>query len=115
MKERLEKFLSYEQLSQAQFADAIHVARAGISHIMAGRNKPGFEFINNTMEAFPELNIEWLLRGTGEMIKPDAPLSCPNAGPSTTVTAQAKVPGDKKRQISRLVVFYDDGTFTEIL
>ena len=42
---RLQQFLSAENLSQAQFADIIGVARASVSHIIAGRNKPGFDFI----------------------------------------------------------------------
>lgn len=69
MKQRLEKFLSAENISKAQFADSIKVARAGISHIMSGRNNPSYEFIVNTMAAYPNLNIEWLLNGSGDMYK----------------------------------------------
>lgn len=69
MKQRLEEFIAAENISKAQFADRIKVARAAISHIMAGRNNPSYEFIVNTMEAFPYLNIEWLLQGKGSMYK----------------------------------------------
>lgn len=69
MKQRLMQFLSAENISQSQFADAIGVARAGISHILAGRNNPSYEFITNTMKVFPTLNIEWLLLGKGKMYK----------------------------------------------
>lgn len=69
MNRRLQQFLDAENITQAQFATRIHVAPASISHILAGRNKPGFDFIQSTMMAFPELNIEWLISGQGKMYK----------------------------------------------
>lgn len=69
MNDRLQQFLSAENLTQAQFADSINVAKASISHILAGRNKPGYEFIVNMMKAYPDLNIEWMLTGKGKMYR----------------------------------------------
>ncbi|MCQ2170265.1 MAG: helix-turn-helix transcriptional regulator [Bacteroidales bacterium] len=72
MHARLQQFLSAENLSQSQFADSIGVARASISHILNGRNKPGFDFILNMSRHFPTLNIEWLITGKGRMYKDSA-------------------------------------------
>lgn len=72
MKTRLEKFIEAEDKTQASFADSINVARASVSHILAGRNKPGYDFICNLMSRYPRLNIEWLLTGKGKMYK-DSP------------------------------------------
>lgn len=69
MNNRLQQFLAAENISQSQFADTINVARASVSHILAGRNKPGWDFLNNMMRHYPNLNIEWLLNGTGKMYK----------------------------------------------
>lgn len=69
MNRRLEQFLAAENISQSQFADTIDVARASVSHIISGRNKPGWDFLNNMMRHYPNLNIEWLLNGTGKMYK----------------------------------------------
>ena len=69
MNTRLEQFLAAENISQSQFADTIDVARASVSHILAGRNKPGWDFLNNMLKHYPNLNIEWLLNGTGKMYK----------------------------------------------
>lgn len=159
MKQRLEQFLAAENLSKAQFADRINVARAGITHIMSGRNNPSYEFIVNTMSAFPDLNIEWLLKGTGRMYKSgasettelgglfdnsaDSPAFEPAAAPSPTSTPAAPVslqtaalpqtqsPAPAQTQshvmaqpqaqtmerrssgISRIVVFFEDGTFRD--
>ena len=67
MNSRLQQFLNAENLTQAQFADSIDVARASISHILAGRNKPGFEFIESLAKHYPALNIEWFITGKGRM------------------------------------------------
>ena len=69
MNTRLLQFIKAENLSQSQFADAIGVARASISHILAGRNKPGFDFIESMARHFPALNLEWLITGKGRMYK----------------------------------------------
>lgn len=69
MNRRLQQFLSAENISQAQFADTIGVARASVSHILAGRNKPGFDFIENMSRKYPALSLEWLVTGKGKMYK----------------------------------------------
>ena len=72
MKDRLRQFLAAENISQAQFADTINVVRASVSHILAGRNNPSFDFINALMLNYPRLNVEWLMFGKGKMYK-DSP------------------------------------------
>lgn len=69
MNSRLQQFLDAENINQAQFADSIGVARASVSHILAGRNRPGYDFIANMLKRYPELNIEWLFTGQGKMYK----------------------------------------------
>lgn len=69
MNQRLQQFLTAENLSQSQFADILGVARASISHILAGRNKPGFDFIESLARRFPTLNIDWFITGKGKMYK----------------------------------------------
>lgn len=69
MNQRLQQFISAENLTQSQFADTLGVARASVSHILAGRNKPGFDFIESMSIHFPSLNIEWLITGKGKMYK----------------------------------------------
>lgn len=69
MNKRLQQFLSAEDITQSQFADKLEVARASVSHILAGRNKPGWDFIQSLLANYPNLNIEWLLSGKGKMYK----------------------------------------------
>ena len=73
MKDRLRQFLAAENISQAQFADSINVVRASVSHILAGRNNPSFDFIKALMLTYPRLNVEWLMFGKGKMYKDPTP------------------------------------------
>lgn len=69
MNKRLQQFLNAENISQSEFADKIKVARASVSHVLSGRNKPGWDFINSMLENYPNLSAEWLLTGNGRMYK----------------------------------------------
>lgn len=69
MNTRLKQFLAAENISQAYFADSINVVRASVSHVLAGRNNPSYDFIKAIMDNYPQLNIEWLILGKGKMYK----------------------------------------------
>ncbi|MBQ9462940.1 MAG: helix-turn-helix transcriptional regulator [Bacteroidales bacterium] len=120
MNTRLLRFLEAENISQAQFADTIGVARASISHIISGRNKPGFDFIVSTARHFPALNIEWLLTGAGRMYKTTESELFGSQEDSVLLPSdnqafdeRQKNPQNCKRKISHITVFYSDGTFEE--
>lgn len=67
LKERILKILTTERLSASAFADRIGVQRSTISHIISGRNKPSLEFIQKIIPKFPNISIEWILLGVGDM------------------------------------------------
>ena len=108
MNNRLLRFLSAENISQSQFADSIGVARASISHIISGRNKPGFDFLEKLAEKYPALSLEWLVTGNGKMYRTlpsDADFEVESP------TAESTLP----RRIEKVLVFYTDGTFKELI
>ena len=127
MNQRLQQFLNAENISQSQFAERLGVAKASVSHILAGRNKPGFDFIESLSRQFPNLNLEWLIGGRGRMYKitgqesqnlkeiVESPaISRPESGDffdetPETIEIQAESP-----KIVKVVVFFDNGTFQEI-
>lgn len=138
MNTRLQQFLGAENISQSQFADELGVARASVSHIIAGRNKPGFDFLTSLMARYPRLNMEWLLAGKGKMYK-DTDTSAPlleeniqqesenlfsnpvqpaplEQSPEPTLQQPVQPPQlpDSQRKISKIIVFYDDNSFAEI-
>jgi len=67
MKDRIIQFLSNNGLTSTKFADSIGVQRSSISHILSGRNKPSFDFIEKMLIAYPELDAQWLITGKGNM------------------------------------------------
>lgn len=69
MVSRIEAILSEKDLTQTQFAASINIQRSTLSHILSGRNKPSLDFVLKVVEAFPEINIEWLTLGIGDMYK----------------------------------------------
>lgn len=131
MNKRLQQFLSAENLSQSQFADSIGVARASVSHILAGRNKPGFEFMESMARRFPALNLDWFITGKGRMYTsgyqpslpeeaPDSPaemVETPSEAPALLFPeeepAAAQLPPATHKSIERITVFFSDGTFRE--
>jgi len=67
MKDRLLQLLEKEKISSAEFADRIGVQRSNVSHILNGRNNPGFSFIQKVLETFPGVNPRWLINGEGTL------------------------------------------------
>ncbi len=69
MRERIIKFLESENLSSSRFADDIGIQRSTVSHVLSGRNNPSFDFIQKILSKYKYLNAEWLIMGTGNMLK----------------------------------------------
>ncbi len=67
--ERLLKLMEQEKITAAKLADILEVQPSAISHILSGRNKPSFDFIQKLATNFPRLNIDWLITGKGNMYK----------------------------------------------
>ena len=139
MNTRLQQFLAAENISQAQLADSIKVARAGISHIMAGRNKPSYDFLAALMNRYPRLNIEWLMFGKGKMYKDLMETSeiatdlfdedlfssqiskedkqvMENIEPSIEIKSlESKVQETvKQRNVKKIIILFDDNTYQEL-
>ena len=52
----------------------IGIQRSALSHVMSGRNNPSLDFMLKIKSRFPEVNLDWLLLGNGEMIIRDPQL-----------------------------------------
>lgn len=122
--QRLHKIMEYHDLSAASFADKIDVGRSSISHLLSGRNKPSLDFVMKIVNAFPDVELYWLLNGKGtfprseekrQIVKPPK-----NPVRSTqpdlfqdkdTVASSPEASQGKTKDIRRIVIFYTDGTF----
>ena len=97
MHERLKNWMGIEGLKSSALADSIGVNRATISHILSGRNKPSIDFLEKLLNAYPNINANWLISGIGYM---------------QDNIEQKEVLVSKK--IGKVVVFYDDNSFEEV-
>ncbi len=67
MVNRIQKLIEKQKLTATQFANEIGVQRSAVSHLLSGRNKPSLDFVVKIKNRFPEINLEWLLLGSGKM------------------------------------------------
>lgn len=114
--ERLNKIMIYYGLSASAFAELIQVQRSSISHILSGRNKPSLDFILKLNTAFTDINLYWLLNGTGEMLHTSTtPTSTKKLKTETSETpiveSKNTYSKNKSKDIERIIIFYKDGTF----
>ena len=143
MKDRIIQFLKENNLSSTRFADIIGVQRSSISHILSGRNKPSFDFIEKMLIAYPGLNAQWLITGIGSMklennpknYEPDlfhqvksvnnetqSELNIPKQTEEKPLIDNSKeelikkvINHSKDSYIERIVIFYSNNTFKEYL
>ena len=124
MNRRLLQFLQAENITQAQFADTLSVARGSVSHILAGRNKPGYDFLESLLLHYPRLNLDWLMTGKGKMYRedmaPEAPESAseelfPSIVQTPSAPAAVAIKPAPARKIEHITVFYTDNTFEEFV
>ena len=68
MVNRINLILQAKNITSKQFAEEIGVQPSGLSHILSGRNNPSLDFVMKVMRRYPEIDINWLMFGKGEMI-----------------------------------------------
>ncbi|KAF5076124.1 hypothetical protein DSECCO2_164350 [anaerobic digester metagenome] len=117
---RLQVIFEREGISASIFADKIGVQRSAISHILSGRNKPGFDLLQKIIAKFPTINTEWLITGLGDPYKQpvkqiqttlfDPPTTQRQSVEVTSVNSSSSQPAGN-RTIERIVIFYSDKTF----
>lgn len=62
-KDRLLHILRAKNLTATQFAEMLQIQPSNISHLLAGRNKPSFDFIIKLKSLYPEYNLDWIIMG----------------------------------------------------
>ena len=62
---RLEQVMLFYGLSGGAFADRIGIQRSSLTHLLSGRNKPSLEFVMKIVSELPEVDLNWILNGSG--------------------------------------------------
>lgn len=136
---RIEFIMEHFGLNASSFADKIGVQRSSISHILSGRNKPSLDFVLKISDLFSELNLYWLLNGSGSFLKDDlesisgikslkntSPIPANELQNEDSKTKIESVDSEKKqteiniphpstfnKEVHKIVIFYKDGTFDD--
>lgn len=122
IEKRLQLIMVSNRMSASSFADKIGVQRSNVSHILNGRNKPGYDFLLKVIHAFPKVNTHWLLTGDEKI---DESIQLQNL-PLETIDEKESVVSLKEvqdnlernpeaKRIIKTVIFYDDFTFDAFL
>ena len=72
MREKLLSLMRSEGLTSSRLAELLGIQPSGISHILSGRNKPSFDFVQKILRRFPTINPDWLLLDQGPMYRDTA-------------------------------------------
>ncbi len=117
--DRLQYLMKLHNLSASAFADKINVQRSSISHILSGRNKPSLELMQKVLVAFPKVNADWLILGntSGEAVSNEVKKEVlPETMNQPEKISIAPTPTNfSGKQVKKVVIFYTDNTFEEIL
>ena len=71
--DRLRILMDNYELSSSQFADKLEIQRSAISHLLSGRNKPSILILEKIIRHFPDVDINWLIMGKGNILKNTPP------------------------------------------
>ena len=69
IRERINRIIHKEDLSQLQFAEKIGRRQPNVSDLMRGKVSITKGFLNDILNAFPNIRKEWLIDGEGTMYK----------------------------------------------
>lgn len=67
MQHRIRTIMESTGLTQQQFADRISISPSTLSNIFNGKTQPTNKLFSAVHNTFPEINVNWLLFGEGEM------------------------------------------------
>ncbi len=68
MKDRIKQIMEAVGLSQQDFAKELGISAASLSSIFTGRTNPTNNHVMAIHRVFPQINVNWLLFGEGDMI-----------------------------------------------
>jgi len=133
MRERIIQLMNELNLNSTRLADEIGVQRSSISHILSGRNKPSFSFIEKLLKNYPQINPRWLIIGEGHILYTENELTAPtqessrknlssresNISNNKSESVEIGKSGKTKKlipesnQVKKIVIFYMDNSFEE--
>ncbi len=128
-RDRVLQVMQSEGMNAKQFCKEVGISQGTLSNIMGGRNKPSLDVLQAILRRFRAVSCDWLIMGVGTMyiagVREEGVLPLFDddrhevATPTTSVesvTVEEKQPivvASTPRTVSKILVFYSDGTFEE--
>lgn len=111
--------MDHHGISATAFAEKLGINRSTISHLLSGRNKPSLDVVMKVLQAYPEVELYWLLNGTGHFPSTSTQRT---TNPKTQIQPEAipneaeaiispKAASETEKPIDRVVIFFKDGSF----
>lgn len=138
MKDRLNAIIENKGLTATRFAALIDANPSAISHLLKGRNKPGYDLLVNIAKAFPDISMDWLLTGKGEMYNFPENIEGSTPVKNATLNSEKKesnepqkvykatapkfsspevaaiIPSEHiRKEVKRIILFFTDGSFED--
>ena len=127
-RDRVLHVMQSEGMNAKQFCQEVGISQGTLSNIMGGRNKPSLDVMQAILRRFRAVSCDWLIMGVGTMYVAGAreegvlPLFDSDTKAEEVVVPAANVVVEEKkplvavaasRTVSKIMVFYSDGTFEE--
>ena len=80
MKDRIRQIMETQHMTQQVFANAIGTTPATLSGIFNDRTRPTINIIESIKKKFPDISLEWLMFGQGDMYQQSPTLSGESSG-----------------------------------
>ena len=100
MKDRIRQIMESLKMTQSEFASYVGLAPATLSSIFNGRTRPTLNVVEVLKKKIPNINIDWLLLGTGDMY-----FSSPT--PSEGVASQENQGSQERYQVQNPLLDFD--------
>lgn len=117
MTERIRKIMEDAQMTQQEFAAKLGISPASLSGILNGRSEPTRKHAEAIHRAFPQINVNWLMFGEGEMFNSPSSASTTDNTPSEASEAvpeanQSLLFGESDVQSTTPSSLFDTGAST---
>ena len=134
-RDRILQVMQSEGMNAKQFCQEVGISPGTLSNITGGRNKPSLEVMQAVLRRFRAVSCDWLIMGVGTMYincaREEGVLSLfdnevaiaeetnqkvaqtKDLRQCTTIEVSQTVASSAPRVVSKIMIFYSDGTFEE--
>ena len=123
IRERFLEVMKSEGMNAKDFSLEVGISAATMSNIMNGKNNPSLDVIQKVLDRFRALSSDWLVLGVGSMYREKSKSRDDNQllaiQPEEEVFQGHTMPANQRyaqhsRKVSKIMIFYTDGSFDEI-